>query len=272
MTSVISFISQKGGVGKTASSVSLACAFALSGRKVLLIDLDPQSSVAASLGCSKASMGTKELFTQPNIPIKDYVTHLPSISNLDLLLGNVYTIKDEMLIHKACKRYNFLKDILQEQVENYDIVVVDTPPARNFLINNVIFFSNYTIIPIVCEKLAVRSLSNFLVYFQSVQQLVGTKILLAGILMTMFRFNNEIQRLACQTIYKQLGGIVFRTIIPYDKKFSLATAKQQSIFDVSSVSQSSKAYYNLMAELDTRYNFSTETQWNTAIHTDDKLE
>lgn len=255
MPKIISLVSQKGGVGKSSSAINLAHAFAIGGYKTLIIDFDSQGSVKTGLGVvGEGEMGCKELLTKNNAPIENYLYHDKEHSNLDIICSNIYSPTEEKAIFQICNKYNVLSESLKKKTSNYDIIILDAPASTNSLVINIIYASDYILLPMQCEKLAVASLSRFLRYFQNLQGQIRNKdIKLAGIVMTMFKKNNAVHRRVCEQIYEMLGDSVFRTIVPFDDALVESNAFKQSIFAYQMHSASATAYIQLMKEMVERY-------------------
>lgn len=250
MTSIISFVSQKGGVGKTTSAINLATAFAFGGYSVLLIDLDPQSSIRFSMGVnSMIPVGTKELFLDPSIPISDLVQETDH-ENMDFVFSNIDTIKNERAVFEVGNESKFLKNRLSESNHEYDFVVVDAPASTNNMAINAIYCSDLIILPVQCESLAIKSLKRFLVAFNELQrQLTDKTLRLAGILLTMYDRDIEIHRKVSQQIYKALSDSVFETIIPRNEAIIESSALGKSVITYKLNSIGATAYIRLMNEL-----------------------
>ncbi len=250
MAHIISFVSQKGGVGKTTSAINLATAFAFGGYSVLLIDLDPQSSVRFSMGVNnKINLGTKDLFLDPDIPIKNLVQDTDH-ENMDFIFSNVDTIKVEKSVFKAGDDSRFLLERLNNDVDDYDFVVVDAPASTNNMAVNAIYCSDLIILPLQCESLAIKSLKRFLFAFNELQnQLSDKQLRLAGILLTMYDREIEIHRKVSQQIYKALSDSVFETIIPRNEAIIESSALGKSVITYNLNSIGATAYIRLMNEL-----------------------
>ncbi len=215
MAKAITFASQKGGVGKTTSSVHLATAFALGGYKTLLVDLDPQGSILHSLSVQKKTgLGIREIFCTPNITLEEIVQSSKH-QNLDLLLSNIDDLLTEQTVNNiAADYYHVSQWIEQNATSKYDFIIVDAPASTNALSINAMLAADLIIVPLECETLAIKSLKRFLQAFKELQRAIEPRLRLAGILLTMY--DNEIfsHRQVCKQIYQTLGNSVFETIIP----------------------------------------------------------
>lgn len=252
MTTVVSFVSQKGGVGKTTSAVNLATAFAIGGYKVLLIDLDPQGSVRFSMGVKKTTTkgGTKELFLNPEIPFSDLIQQTEIHGDLEFLFSNINKISEEKAIEKVASDNMFLENRIREGGMEYDMIVIDAPASTNNLAINAMVASNLVILPLQCEALSIRSLKRFMISFQELQANMPHKQLrLAGVLLTMYDKSVIVHRKVTHQIYKALSDAVFKTIIPRHDSILDASALGKSVITHKLNSVGATAYIRFMNEL-----------------------
>jgi len=250
MAKVISFVSQKGGVGKTTSAVNLATALAFGGYTALLIDLDPQGSIRVSMGVEKAANhGTKELFTQPDLSIKE-LTRETDQENLEFIFSNIDNIKIERETDDIAHDPRFLNNRILEIANDYDFIIIDAPASTNSLAVNAIYASDLIILPLQCETLAVKSLKRFLVSFNELQlQLTDKNLRLAGILLTMYDRTISVHRKVSKQLYQSLSDSVFNTIIPRNDAIIEASALGRSVITYRLGSIGSTAYIRLADEL-----------------------
>jgi len=250
MSTIISFVSQKGGVGKTTSAVNLATAFAFGGYSVLLVDLDPQSSVKFSMGIKKRiSLGTKELFLEPDVPMSD-LTEQTEQDNLSFIFSNIESINSEKKVFKLASDETVLQKRLQPILNQYDFIILDAPASTNNMAVNAIYCSDLIVLPLQCESLAVKSLKRFLISFTELQQrLTGKDLKLAGILLTMYDRDIEVHRKVSQQVYKALSDSIFETIIPRNEAIIEASALGKSVITYQLNSIGATAYIRLMNEL-----------------------
>ena len=215
MAKVITFASQKGGVGKTTSAVHLATAFALGGYKTLLVDLDPQGSVHHSLGVEKPDgLGIREVFCTPNISLQEIIT-TGKHQNLDLLLSNIQDLLTEQTVNKIAADYYHVAQWTEKNASGiYDFIIMDAPAPTSSLSINAMLAADLIIVPLECETLAIKSLKRFLQAFKELQRTIEPRLRLAGILLTMYDDDILSHRQVCKQICKTLGDSVFETIIP----------------------------------------------------------
>jgi len=250
MSNIISFVSQKGGVGKTTSAINLATAFAFGGYSVLLIDLDPQSSVRFSMGVnSKPAVGIKELFLDTGTPIKELVQST-ELDNMSFIFSNTDTLDLEKEILNASNDPGFLLNRLKDDADAYDFIIVDAPSSTNNMAINAICCSDLLILPIQCESLAIKSLKRFLMAFNELQNsFTDRELKIAGILLTMYDRNVEVHRKVAQQVYRVLTDSVFETIIPRNDAILEASALGKSVITYKLNSIGATAYIRLMNEL-----------------------
>ncbi len=250
MATTISFVSQKGGVGKTTSAINLATAFAFGGYAVLLIDLDPQSSIRFSMGVQETiTQGTRELFLEPQISLKQLVQGTIQ-ENMDFVFSNIETLKCEREVLEVGENASYLLDRITKANKAYDFVVIDAPSSTNNMAINAIYAADLIVLPIQCENLAIKSLKRFLRSFNELRSNFTDKDLkLAGILLTMFDRKIEIHRRIGQQVYKALSDSVFETIIPRNEAIVEASALGKSVITHNLSSIGATAYIRLMNEL-----------------------
>lgn len=250
MVAIISFVSQKGGVGKTTCAINLATAFAFGGYSVLLLDLDPQSSIRFSMGVNNTvPAGTKELFLNTNTPVSQLTQHTGQ-ENLDFIFSNLETIESEKAVFKVGDNARFLRDRLVNECNNYDFIVIDAPSATNNMAINAMYCADLIIIPLQCESLAIKSLKRFLKSFNELQnKLPDRDFRIAGILLTMYDRRVELHRKVGKQVYRTLSDSVFQTIIPRNEAIIEASALGKSVITYRLNSIGATAYIRLMNEL-----------------------
>ena len=250
MATIISFVSQKGGVGKTTSVVNLATAFAFGGYSVLLVDLDPQSSVRFSMGIKDTIVqGTRDLFLEPEIPLPDLIQYTKQ-DNLSFIFSNIDSITSEIEVFEITADETFLKRRLESVMDRYDFILIDAPASTNNMAVNAIYCSDLIILPLQCESLAIKSLKRFLISFTELQKRLTSKDLkLAGILLTMYDRKYEVHRKVSQQVYRALSDCIFETIIPKNEAIVEASAMGKSVIAYRLNSIGATAYIRLMNEL-----------------------
>lgn len=259
MPTTIVFSSEKGGVGKTTSAVNLAMAFAVGGYKVLLLDMDPQGSVRVSFGMKgPVTKGTRQLLTDPRIPLSDLCIHADSGQTLDYVFANFDNLAQEREALQAVTQPTVLRERLAREAQDYDFIVLDSQASTSMLALNAITAADLVILPLQCENLAVKSLKRYLTAFRELQMRYNPDLRIAGILITMYDRNLEVHRRICRQLYETLYDTVFTTIIPKTREIPEASALGQSVITYRPNSIGATAHIRLAKELLDRFKLRPE--------------
>lgn len=254
MATVISFASQKGGVGKTTSAINVSTALALGGYRVLMVDLDPQDSVRASFGVkTKPEVGTRDLFCRPEIELTDLCAPT-NRENMDFIFSNIMSMSDEKEVLEVASEKDFLKNRIFQEVDGlYDFVIVDAPPATGMLSLNAMVAADLIVIPLQCEALAIKSLRRLLLTFRELQSQIDSTLRIAGILLTMYNREIQAHRSVARQAIDELKKSIFRTIIPNCEEIVNASALGKSVIDKNLSSVGATAYVRLANEILDRF-------------------
>ena len=249
MGKIISVSNQKGGVGKTTTALSLSAALGVLEKKVLLIDMDPQSNATSGLGLdsNEATLSSYNLIIG-NAKASNIVIQTSS-PNLDLIPAKIDLVGLEIEIVNESSREYLLKNALEKIKEKYDFIIIDCPPSLGLITLNALTCSNSVIIPIQCEYFALEGLGKLLNTIKGVQKVHNPNLSLEGILLTMFDSRLRLSNQVKQDVKKHFGNIVFNTIIPRNVSLGEAPSHGESILMYNATSKGSKSYLKFAQEI-----------------------
>lgn len=249
MGKIISVSNQKGGVGKTTTALSLSAALGVLEKKVLLIDMDPQSNATSGLGVdsNEATLSSYDLIIG-NAKASNIVIQTSS-PNLDLIPAKIDLVGLEIEIVNETSREYLLKNALEKIKEKYDFIIIDCPPSLGLITLNALTCSNSVIIPIQCEYFALEGLGKLLNTIKGVQKVHNPNLSLEGILLTMFDSRLRLSNQVKQDVKKHFGNIVFNTIIPRNVSLGEAPSHGESILMYNATSKGSKSYLKFAQEI-----------------------
>lgn len=240
MGQVFAVANQKGGVGKTTTSVSLAAYAASTGKRVLLVDLDPQGNATSSLGIESSNSSLYNVLVEDH-PINSAI-QLSQREGLDIVAsGSALAAAEVELVHIE-SRENLLNHSLSAVKDDYHLILLDCPPSLGLLTVNALTASNGLIVPIQCEYLALEGLGKLSNTLTMVQRGLNPDLDLLGIVMTMFDSRTRLSRQVVDEVSKYYPRKLFRTLIPRSVYLSEAPSYGQSIFEYHSSSKAAKAY------------------------------
>ncbi|MBL6590996.1 MAG: ParA family protein [Flavobacteriaceae bacterium] len=249
MGKIISISNQKGGVGKTTTSVSLSAALGILEKKTLLIDADPQGNSSSGIGVNSEDfkLSTYDLILKKCSP-KDAIIKTSS-PNLDLIPANIDLVAIEIELVDAVKREYIFKDILKSIEDDYDYIIIDCPPSLGLITLNALTASNSVIIPIQCEYFALEGLGKLLNTIKGVQQVHNKNLEIEGILLTMFDSRLRLSKQVKEDVKKHFGSMVFQSIIPRNVSLGEAPSYGESIIEYNATSKGSKSYIKFAQEI-----------------------
>lgn len=240
---IISFVNQKGGVGKTTTAVNLAAYLASHGQRILLIDLDPQGNASSGLGVQKAELGIYDvLMGDSSLTQAIQATDQENLSVLPAtpdLAGATIELTDHP---------NKLKQVLG-QLKEFDMVLIDAPPSLGALTINALTASNAIIIPLQAEYYALEGIAGMLDTVERIKQNLNPSLKTLGIVVTMFDTRTNLAQQVEQNVRQHFGDSVFWSVIPRNVKLSEAPSYGQTINKYAPISSGAGAYKRLAQEV-----------------------
>ena len=249
---IIAVVNQKGGVGKTTTTINLGAALAEHGRKVLLVDLDPQGNASTGLGIDpeQREFTTYELLTS-EVDLRQVV--LPtSVANLLIIPATVDLSSAEIDLAGSPRRSFLLYDALrQTSMSSYefDFILIDCPPSLSLLTVNAMVAANSVLVPLQSEFFALEGLSQLMLTVREVRQTANPDLRIEGIVLTMYDARNNLSQQVESDARENLGELVFKTIIPRNVRISEAPSFSMPVLEYDGASKGALAYRELATEI-----------------------
>lgn len=249
MGRVMAVANQKGGVGKTTTSVNLAACLARLGKKVLLIDFDPQGNSTVAVGVDKDQLELSAYDVVLNdVKAKEVILHVEGAA-IDLIPANGDLTAAEVRLLEEDKGPKRLRKALKKVADDYDLVIIDCPPTLNMLTLNALVASDGVLVPVQCEYFALEGLSALMDTLQTVQKELNPDLQIDGLLRTMHDRRNNLANDVSNELVAHFGMKVLQTIIPRNIRLAEAPSYGESILDYDANSAGAVAYLALANEL-----------------------
>ena len=247
MGKVISLANQKGGVGKTTTTVNLGTILAKKGKKVLLIDADPQGNATSGLGVDKeCELSTYDILA--NDAEMEEVVQDTIIKNLKLCPANMNLAGAEVELVSMMSREQRLKEKLEKVKDNYDYILIDCPPSLGLITLNAFTASDSVLIPVLCEYFALEGLGQLLNTINLVKKHLNKEIKIEGALLTMYDIRTNLSNQVVKEVKKYFENKVYKTVIPRNVRLSEAPSYGMPITEYDPKSKGAKSYMKFAKE------------------------
>lgn len=249
MGKIIAIANQKGGVGKTTTSVNLAASLGVLEKKVLLIDADPQANATSGLGIDveEVELGTYQLL-EHSVAAEEAILKSNS-PNLDIIPAHIDLVAIEIELVDQENRESMLKKAITPLKEKYDYILIDCAPSLGLLTLNALTAADSVVIPIQCEYFALEGLGKLLNTIKSVQKIHNKKLDIEGLLLTMYDSRLRLSNQVVEEVQKHFGEMVFDTIIQRNVRLSEAPSYGESIINYDAASKGASNYLSLAHEI-----------------------
>ena len=249
MGKIIAIANQKGGVGKTTTTVNLAACLARAGKKVLLVDIDPQGNSTSGLGIDKRRVEKTVYDCLINEELMENVSISTEYENLSVCPSNLDLSGAEIELISVMGRETRLKDSLVNAREEYDFILIDTPPSLGLITINTMTAADSVIIPIQCEFYALEGVSQLVETVKRIKKALNPNLYIQGIVMTMFDARTNLSMQVVDEVKRFFPGKVYSTIIPRNVRVSEAPGFGKPVIYYDESSKGAEAYTELAAEL-----------------------
>ncbi len=253
---IIAIVNQKGGVGKTTTTINLAAALTLHGKKVLLVDMDPQGNASTGLAISRKLRGISIYDVLTDGTDIDEAIQPTGVEGLQIVPSHIDLSAAELEIGQQAGRTTRLKEALAKVADKYDYILIDCPPALGLLTVNSLAAASSALVPLQCEFYALEGLSQLLKTVEMAKSSINPKLVIEGVMLTMYDKRNRLSSQVAEDVKKHLGRAVFKTIIPRNVRIAEAPSFGQPVMLYDPQCAGATAYMALGKELLNRHNRS----------------
>jgi chromosome partitioning protein len=249
MSTIMAIANQKGGVGKTTTTINLSAALAEKGKRVLVIDMDPQGNTSSGLGIDKDELDTTVYQLMIGENTFDECVQKNVFENLDILAANVNLAGIEIETMDMEDRNYILDNIICEIKDRYDYIIIDCPPSLNTLTINSMTTADSVLVPIQCEYYALEGLSQLIYTISLVKERLNSKLCINGVVFTMYDGRTNLSMQVIENVRENLNQNIYNTIIPRGVRLAEAPSHGLPITKYDSRSTGAKAYMALADEI-----------------------
>ena len=249
MSKIISLANQKGGVGKTTTSTNLAAALAEHGKKVLLIDADPQANTSSGLGVEIRELETTIYECLVN-GVEPHAAIVPTkVPNLSLIPSHIDLVGAEIEMLNMEHREQLMKKVLEQVRDEFDYILIDCSPSLGLITVNALTASDSVIIPVQCEFFALEGIAKLLNTIKIIKSKLNPALKIEGFLLTMFDNRLRLSNQVYEEVKRHFGDLVFNTVIARNVRLSEAPSHGVSVLEYDPSSRGAKQYTALAKEL-----------------------
>jgi len=245
---VLAIVNQKGGVGKSTTAVNLAAALSILGKRVLLIDLDPQGNSTSGFGLVKHRERCIYNGVIEEVPLQELLEHIPD-TKIDVVPSTIQLAGAEVELVSAFSRESRLKKLIEPIKDNYSYILIDCAPSLGLLTVNALTAADGLFIPVQCEYYALEGLSKLLDSERLVKTHLNPDLTIFGVVMTMYSTRTKLAQQVVEETREFFGDVVFDTLIPRTVRLSEAPGFGQTIFDYDPKGKGAEAYLALAKEV-----------------------
>ncbi|OGL65297.1 hypothetical protein A3B21_02410 [Candidatus Uhrbacteria bacterium RIFCSPLOWO2_01_FULL_47_24] len=249
MAQVIAIVNQKGGVGKTTTTINLGAQLAVLGSSVLIVDFDPQANATAGLGINRAILKTSVYDALVGRAPFAAIVVPTRINRLSLAPATMDLAGATVELVTAERREFKLKEALAQVRNSYDYILIDCPPSLGLFVINALVAADSVLIPVQAEYFALEGVGQLISVIQLVQQNLNPNLMVLGALITMYAGNQKLSAEVLSELYRYFPRKIFRVVVPRTVKLAEAPAQGKTIFEHASKSKGAKAYIYLTHEI-----------------------
>lgn len=249
MGKVIAVINQKGGVGKTTTAVNLAACMSYKGKRVLVIDCDPQGNATSGLGINKKDIKNSVYECLAEVSLTKQAILRTKYKNLSVLPSSANLSAAEIELAGEEKREFFLKSVIACVADDYDFIIIDSPPALGMLTINIMTAASSVLIPIQCEYYALEGLAQLVNTIKTIKRSLNRSLEIEGIIATMYDKRTNLSQQVYDEVNEHFPDKLFKTVIPRNVRLSEAPSFGMPIIKYDITSAGAEAYFSLAREI-----------------------